>query len=69
MPALINTDIYSSFLNNSIDSEDAKIVMHRQYLGLGETTDVANAIAFLLSTSAKFITGISLPVDGGRLTS
>ena len=32
---------------------------------LGEAQDVANAIAFLASDEASFITGISLVVDGG----
>ena len=68
-PALINTEIYQQFLNNSGDSEDAKNIMARQYLGLGEPIDVANMIVFLLSDSAKFITGSSVDIDGGRLSS
>lgn len=32
----------------------------------GQATEVADAIAFLASESASFITGASLPVDGGR---
>lgn len=31
----------------------------------GETEDVANAVGFLASAGAKFITGVTLPVDGG----
>ena len=32
---------------------------------LGEPEDIANAIAFLCSNEAKFITGEELAVDGG----
>uniref|UniRef100_A0AC35U068 3-oxoacyl-[acyl-carrier-protein] reductase FabG n=1 Tax=Rhabditophanes sp. KR3021 TaxID=114890 RepID=A0AC35U068_9BILA len=32
----------------------------------GETTEVANTIAFLSSSAASFITGSTVPVDGGR---
>ena len=32
----------------------------------GEPEEVAAAIAFLASNSASFITGVQLPVDGGR---
>jgi NAD(P)-dependent dehydrogenase (short-subunit alcohol dehydrogenase family) len=35
---------------------------------LGQTHDVASAISFLLSDAASFITGVTLPVDGGWLT-
>lgn len=32
---------------------------------LGEVTDMADAVVFLASDAARFITGIGLPVDGG----
>lgn len=32
----------------------------------GEAEEVARAIAFLASEDASFITGASVPVDGGR---
>jgi NAD(P)-dependent dehydrogenase (short-subunit alcohol dehydrogenase family) len=35
--------------------------------GQGTAWDIANAALFLASDEAKFITGIMLPVDGGRL--
>ena len=68
-PALIKTDIYQQFLDNSGDSQDAKIIINRQYMGLGEAVDVANMIAYLLSDAAKFITGTNVLLDGGRLSS
>jgi gluconate 5-dehydrogenase len=33
----------------------------------GEPQDVANAVGFLCSDAAGYITGINLPVDGGWL--
>lgn len=32
----------------------------------GDVSEVASAIAFLASSDASFITGVSLPIDGGR---
>lgn len=32
----------------------------------GEPEEVANTIAFLASSASSFITGASIPVDGGR---
>lgn len=67
VPGQINTRAYSELISSKVDNVDETI--SRQYLGLGEPLDVANAIAFLLSNSSGFITGASIPVDGGYLTS
>ena len=32
---------------------------------VGEADEVANAVTFLASDQASFITGVALPVDGG----
>lgn len=66
VPSMIRTEMYEKYAarSGSVGNNNAMIA-DRQYLGIGEPTDVANAIAFLLSTESKFITGIQLPVDGG----
>jgi len=43
-----------------------KLSEDRHPLGrIGETSEIANAVVFLASDEAAFITGISMPVDGG----
>jgi 3-oxoacyl-[acyl-carrier protein] reductase len=34
---------------------------------MSEPRDIANAAVFLASDEAAFITGVNMPVDGGRL--
>lgn len=69
-PGMINTKMYRDFVEqNGVDSEANQYIMKRQYLGIGEVEDVANVITFLLSPASRFITGIVIPVDGGRTTS
>ena len=68
-PAMVNTEMYQHFLEVQGEDSEANLrAVGRQYLGLAETSDVANAIAFLISPDARFITGITLPVDGGFTT-
>ena len=62
----INTEAYKDLMNSKTDKIDQ--VLDRQYLGLGEPEDVANVILFLLSENSKFITGSSVPADGGFLS-
>lgn len=69
-PSMIATEMYQKHLTDFGEDSDAiRDMLKRQYLGVGEPEDVANAIAFLISPAAKFITGVMLPVDGGRTAS
>jgi len=60
--------IASALANGAAErmSEDAMERHRAAYpLGDGETRDVARAAVFLLSDDARWITGVTLPVDGG----
>ncbi len=49
--------------------QDKSIKAHLDALhpfkGLGEPDDIANAAVFLVSDDCSWITGVTLPVDGG----
>lgn len=62
-PGMVRTEMWensTTFTAEQIE-EDAK----KYPLGYGETSDVANAIVYLLSDASKWVTGISLVLDGG----
>jgi len=70
LPGLMNTpmavDTRAREFNKSraeVEAErDAKVPLRRK---MGTGWDVANAALFLVSDEASFITGVTLPVDGG----
>ena len=69
-PAMTRTELFQRFVEKyGEDSDTNRELTGRQYLGIAETQDIANAIAFLISPAARFITGITMPVDGGLTTS
>jgi gluconate 5-dehydrogenase len=60
--------IDSPMMRGALDSDPTRKekILGRTPLGrFGEAADIGEAAVFLSSTSAKFITGICLPVDGG----
>lgn len=64
-PGFIETEMSAKALNN--DPERKNKVLSRTPMGhLGKPDDVASAVVFLASDAAKYITGVSLPVDGGN---
>jgi NAD(P)-dependent dehydrogenase (short-subunit alcohol dehydrogenase family) len=72
LPGLMNTpmavDTRAHAFGNSRDAvvaeRDAKVPLRGK---MGTAWDVANAALFLASDEANFITGVSLPVDGGAM--
>ncbi|XOV88893.1 MAG: SDR family NAD(P)-dependent oxidoreductase [Pseudomonadota bacterium] len=71
MPGLMNTPMaiegYSQSQGRSredvISARDARVPLGKK---MGTAWDVAYAALFLASDEAKFITGVTLPVDGGQ---
>ena len=69
-PAVTETEIYKQYAQSSESAGGSeKALLDRQYLGLIQPEDVAETIAYLMSGSARMITGVTLPVDGGLSTS
>ena len=65
-PALVKTEMFEQ-TKASYKSEDFERFIAHYPLGVGETQDISNAIAFLLSPESKWITGSVLRMDGGLL--
>jgi 3-oxoacyl-[acyl-carrier protein] reductase len=66
LPGVIATENFKQALAEGVDAK-RRAPMTAALLGRqGEAAEVAAAVAFLASSEASFITGASLPVDGGR---
>ncbi|APG93670.1 SDR family NAD(P)-dependent oxidoreductase [Sinorhizobium americanum] len=65
-PAVVETPVYNTFLSDVQVKEVLPTFDAFHPLGRnGQPRDVAEAILFLASESASWITGVVLPVDGG----
>jgi len=66
-PGFIATDMSAKALDQ--DPERKNKVMSRTPMGsLGEPSDIAEAIYYLASDAAKYVTGTTMVVDGGNST-
>lgn len=67
-PGSIDSPMFDRTLTStSIDEERARMISLHPLARLGQLDEVAEAIVFLASPAAAYITGAVLPVDGGRL--
>ena len=60
-PSVVRTRLAAALWEGIENQVAATHPLHR----IGEPDDVARAVAFLLSDAAAWITGVTLPVDGG----
>jgi NAD(P)-dependent dehydrogenase (short-subunit alcohol dehydrogenase family) len=67
-PAAIETRMVTDWLDSEADTAAARArVLAKHPIGrIGQPHEVASVIAFLASDDASFMTGLSIPVDGGR---
>jgi NAD(P)-dependent dehydrogenase (short-subunit alcohol dehydrogenase family) len=63
-PAFVNTAMYQE-MTRVWDEPQRAQVERLHPLGIGEPEDVAQAVAFLLADTGRWITGTTLVVDGG----
>ena len=68
-PGVTDTPMAKAAEEYGADSKEHEAILERQYLGVCAPSDIANAVAFLLSDMSGKITGTCLPVDGGKLSS
>ena len=65
-PGAVDTPMTQSFLRNPAGTVDPAIASRYALRRAAEPDELAAAILFLTSAEASFVTGIALPVDGGR---
>ena len=63
-PAMVRTEMMESVFQN-MSSEQLAQLEQKHPLGFGEPRDVANAAAFLIADTGRWITGTTIFVDGG----
>jgi NAD(P)-dependent dehydrogenase (short-subunit alcohol dehydrogenase family) len=67
-PGATQSKMMDDILNLPGGEQTLNKIKERQFLGICSPEDIADAILFLLSDSSKMITGTSLAVDGGKLS-
>lgn len=67
-PAAIRTRMVTKWLGSApdLDAAEAAVLSKHPIGRIGRPEEVASVLAFLASDDSSFMTGLSIPVDGGR---
>ena len=63
-PGHVDTEMNIA-VKETLPEESYEQIINSHPLGMGQPADVANLVAFLLSDEARWITGTTIPIDGG----
>ncbi len=66
-PTVVMTPLVRSFIENAADPVEMRQRMEafNPMPGIVEPEDIASVVAFLASDDARWITGVTIPIDGG----
>jgi len=69
LPAVVETEMYRNRFTDATEYKHVISQMAQMHplKRVGQPIDIAKSVAFLASQDASWITGISMPVDGGML--
>jgi gluconate 5-dehydrogenase len=63
-PGWIRSEMLEKALNGDKERKE-KVLGRIPFKDFGEAEDIGNAVVYLSSPAAKYVTGVTLPVDGG----
>jgi NAD(P)-dependent dehydrogenase (short-subunit alcohol dehydrogenase family) len=68
-PGMTNTPLFAEWVSSQDDPEATmqRVASAIPLRRIAEPADVAGAVSYLASPAAAYVTGVSLPVDGGYL--
>ena len=67
-PGYSHSEMVDPYIEAVPDLMKATISRHSAMNRLGESSEIAEAVSWLLSDAASFVNGAALPVDGGTTT-
>jgi NAD(P)-dependent dehydrogenase (short-subunit alcohol dehydrogenase family) len=65
-PGYVETDLVADLLDRGV-VDRSRIEARSPYGRLGLPVEVGRAVAYLASDQSEYVTGVTLPVDGGWL--